>query len=142
MRYLLLIATEPRRTARPPRTGTGCWPSTARTRAGSRSRACSGREALQDVATATTVSTASGTRVVTDGPFAETKESSAGYFVIDAPDLDVAIDAAARCPGAQVGSDRDPPDRGAALTPRAWRRRLKRSSPGCSARSTGGRSRR
>jgi len=60
-------------------------------------------DALGDVATATTVSTKGGTRVVTDGPFAETKELLGGYYVIDAPDLDTAIDAAARCPGAAVG---------------------------------------
>ena len=42
--------------------------------------------------------------LVIDGPFAETKEVLGGYYIIDAPDLDTAIDAAARCPGALYGS--------------------------------------
>jgi hypothetical protein len=42
-----------------------------------------------------------GERVVTDGPFAETREMVGGYYLIDVPDLDVAIDWAARCPGAK-----------------------------------------
>ena len=59
--------------------------------------------ALQDVDTATTVSLRDGTRVVTDGPFAETKEHLGGFYLIDVPSLDEAIDAAARIPGARTG---------------------------------------
>ena len=44
-----------------------------------------------------------GERVVTDGPFAETREMVGGYYLIDVPDLDAAIDWAARCPGARHG---------------------------------------
>ncbi len=44
-----------------------------------------------------------GERVVTDGPFAETRELVGGYYLIDVPDLDVAIEWAARCPGAAHG---------------------------------------
>ena len=62
-----------------------------------------GGEALQDVATATTVSVRDGRRIVTDGPFAETKEHLGGYYLIDAPSLDDAIEAAARIPGARFG---------------------------------------
>jgi hypothetical protein len=40
---------------------------------------------------------------VTDGPFAETKEQLGGYFLLDAPSLDDAIEAAARIPGARTG---------------------------------------
>lgn len=59
---------------------------------------------LADLTTATTVRvTAGGERVVTDGPFAETREVLGGYYVIDVPDLDVALDWAARCPGATGG---------------------------------------
>jgi hypothetical protein len=62
-------------------------------------------DALQDVTTATTVQvTASGERLVTDGPFAETREVLGGYYLLDVPDLDAAIDWAARCPGSQFGS--------------------------------------
>ncbi|HLM49339.1 MAG TPA: YciI family protein [Solirubrobacteraceae bacterium] len=61
-------------------------------------------DALQPTPTATTVTAANGGEpVVSDGPFAETKEQLGGYYVIDAPDLDRAIEAAARCPGAQWG---------------------------------------
>jgi hypothetical protein len=59
---------------------------------------------LADLTTATTVRVApSGERSVTDGPFAETREVLGGYYVIDVPDLDVALDWAARCPGARGG---------------------------------------
>jgi len=62
-----------------------------------------GGEALQPVSDATTVSVRDGRRIVTDGPFAETKEQLGGYYLIDAPDLDAAIEAAARIPGARFG---------------------------------------
>jgi hypothetical protein len=59
---------------------------------------------LADLVTATTVRvSAEGERTVTDGPFAETREVLGGYYVIDVPDLDVAIDWAARCPGSLGG---------------------------------------
>jgi hypothetical protein len=45
-----------------------------------------------------------GERLVTDGPFAETKEQLGGYFMVDVEDLDAAIEAAARIPGAKTGS--------------------------------------
>ena len=59
--------------------------------------------ALQDVDTATTVSVHDGTRVVTDGPFAETKEHLGGFYLVDVPSLDDAIEAASRIPGARTG---------------------------------------
>jgi hypothetical protein len=43
-------------------------------------------------------------RLVTDGPFAETREQLGGYFLIDAKDLDEAIDIGARIPGARIGT--------------------------------------
>jgi hypothetical protein len=45
-----------------------------------------------------------GKRLVTDGPFAETREQLGGYFLIDAKDLDEAIGIAARVPGARIGT--------------------------------------
>ena len=60
-------------------------------------------DALYPVSDATTVTVADGRRIVTDGPFAETKEHLGGYYLIDAPDLDAAIEAAARIPGARFG---------------------------------------
>jgi hypothetical protein len=59
--------------------------------------------ALQDVSTATTVSVRDEDRVITDGPFAETKEHLGGFYLIDVPSLDDAIEAAARIPGARTG---------------------------------------
>ncbi|MDF5758897.1 YciI family protein [Spongiactinospora sp. TRM90649] len=60
---------------------------------------------LADLVTATTVRVASdGSRAITtDGPFAETREILGGYYVIDVPDLDAALDWAARCPGSRDG---------------------------------------
>lgn len=43
-----------------------------------------------------------GDRIITDGPFAETREYLGGYYILDLPDLDTAIDWAARCPGAKA----------------------------------------
>jgi hypothetical protein len=59
---------------------------------------------LQPVATATSVRVREGKRMVTDGPFAETREQLGGYFLIDAADLDAAISIASRIPGARKGA--------------------------------------
>jgi hypothetical protein len=59
---------------------------------------------LQPIATATTVRMREGKRLVTDGPFAETREQLGGYFMVDAKDLDEAISIASRLPGAQRGT--------------------------------------
>jgi hypothetical protein len=62
-------------------------------------------ESLADLVTATSVRVGpDGGRTVTDGPFAETREVLGGFYVIDVPDLDAALDWAARCPGARDGS--------------------------------------
>ena len=58
---------------------------------------------LQPTSTATTVRGKNGKAVVTDGPYAETKEQLGGYYMIDVPDLDAAIAWAARCPTAGHG---------------------------------------
>ena len=100
-----------------------------------------GGEALQDVSTATTVTVRDGRRIVTDGPFAETKEHLGGYYLIDVPSLDDAIEAASRIPGARSAGSRSGP---------SWRSADRRPaapgpatpSPASSARSTAGRSRR
>ena len=59
---------------------------------------------LQPVATATTVRVRDGKRVVTDGPFAETREQLGGFYWIEAKDLDEAIAIAERIPSARIGS--------------------------------------
>ena len=61
-------------------------------------------EALQPVRTARTVRIRSGQMTVTDGPFTETKEQLAGFYLIDARDLDEATALAAKIPPARVGS--------------------------------------
>jgi hypothetical protein len=65
---------------------------------------CIASEALQPVQTATTVRVRNGRVTVTDGPFAETKESLAGFYMVDARDLNEALQIAARIPPARVGS--------------------------------------
>jgi hypothetical protein len=63
-----------------------------------------GASPLHPVATATSVRVRNGKRLVTDGPFAETREQLGGYFLIEAPDLDAAIGIAGRIPGARKGT--------------------------------------
>jgi hypothetical protein len=58
---------------------------------------------LRPVADATTVQVREGSLLVSDGPFAETKEQIAGYDVIDCADLDEAIEIASRHPSANIG---------------------------------------
>ncbi|MGH8179675.1 MAG: YciI family protein [Steroidobacteraceae bacterium] len=64
---------------------------------------CVASEALEPVATATTVRMRNGRLSVTDGPFAETKEQLAGFYLIEAHDLNEAIQIAAKIPPAEVG---------------------------------------
>ena len=63
-----------------------------------------GGEALDSVATATTVRVVDGKTITTDGPFAETKETLGGFYLVEAADLDEAIGYAAMIPGAKHGS--------------------------------------
>jgi hypothetical protein len=59
---------------------------------------------LKPTAAASSVRVADGKTKVLDGPYAETKEQLAGYYLIDVPDLDAALSWAARCPGANYGT--------------------------------------
>jgi hypothetical protein len=63
-----------------------------------------GGDRLQPTSTATTVKVSDGKTQVLNGPYVETKEQLAGYFMIDVPDLDAALSWAARCPGAAHGT--------------------------------------
>ena len=63
-----------------------------------------GGEALESVQTAATVRVRNGKMSVVDGPFAETKEALAGFYLIDARDLNDAIQVAAKIPPAREGS--------------------------------------
>lgn len=63
-----------------------------------------GGDALHPTPTATTVRVQNGAVVATDGPFAETREQLGGYYLIDVPDLDAAIEWAGKMPNAHRGS--------------------------------------
>jgi hypothetical protein len=60
-------------------------------------------DGLQTSSTATTIQVKDGDRVLTDGPFADTKEQIGGYYVIDVDDLDAAVDWAAKLPSVEAG---------------------------------------
>ena len=62
-----------------------------------------GGDQLQPFETATTVRVQNGQTLLTDGPFVEAKEHLGGYFVVDADDLDAALEIAARIPAARMG---------------------------------------
>src|SRR6201994_879700 len=61
-------------------------------------------DGLQPSTTATTVRVRDGKMLATDGPFAETREQLGGYYLVEAKDLDAALEIAARIPGAREGS--------------------------------------
>ena len=63
-----------------------------------------GGAALQPPPNGTTIRQRDGKRHVQDGPYAEAKEQLGGYYVIDVPDLDTALEWAARCPAASSGA--------------------------------------
>ncbi len=63
-----------------------------------------GGNPLQPTQTATTVRVRNGKVAITDGPFAETKEQLGGYYLVEATDLNDAIQVASKIPGAQLGS--------------------------------------
>ncbi|MGE0386989.1 MAG: YciI family protein [Gammaproteobacteria bacterium] len=99
MKYLCLVYLDERRM--PELDDDDCVAYDASIRA---SGHCLASEALEPVSTATTVRVRDGAVSVTDGPFAETKEQLAGFYMVEAPDLDEAIRLAARIPPARVGS--------------------------------------
>jgi hypothetical protein len=77
---------------------------TAYTQALKNAGAYVGSNRLQPTSSATTVRIVNGKSQVLDGPYADSKEQCAGYYLIDAPDLDSALSWAARCPGASHGA--------------------------------------
>jgi hypothetical protein len=66
--------------------------------------AIQGGHALQPTRSATSVRVREGKRLVTEGPFAETREQLGGYYLVDVPDLDQALRVAARIPAARFGA--------------------------------------
>ena len=99
MKYLCLVYGEEKALANMP--DEHCVAFDAQVR---KSGHCIASEALQPASTATTVRVRNGKVSVTDGPFAETKEALAGFYMIEARDLNEAIQIAARIPPAEVGS--------------------------------------
>jgi len=104
MRYLLLIYTEEQLEASPDAMAAE-FEAYARFTNEVRDRGIyEAGEALRPTSTATTVRVRDGQTVTTDGPFAETKEALGGFYMVDATDLDDAIQLAAKIPGAKHGS--------------------------------------
>ena len=99
MKYLCLVYLEESRLHELPDEDCVAYDTSIR-----KSGHCIASEALQSVETATTVRVRNGRTAVTDGPFAETKEQLAGFYMIEAKDLNEAIQLASRIPPARVGS--------------------------------------
>ena len=106
MQYLLMIYSEENRwnqmTDGERQQGVAAYQ--AYTEALKKAEALVGANRLQHTNTATTVRLVDGKPQVLDGPFSDSKEQLAGYYLIDVPNLDAAITWASRCPGAAHGS--------------------------------------
>ena len=99
MKYLCLVYSEEKKLADVPERECVSYDATLRS-----TGQCLASEALQPVRTAATVRVRNGKVSVVDGPFAETKEVLAGFYLIEARDLAEAIQLAAKIPPARVGS--------------------------------------
>ena len=109
MRYLILIYDENSANPAPTQADPAEWQAVTKayneyTKMLRDRGAYLGGEALQDVTTATTVRVRDDKTMTTDGPFAETKEALGGFYMVEAKDLDEALQFAAACPGARLGS--------------------------------------
>jgi len=105
MQYALLIYTPERETEPTPQEMAAEMDAYNAFTEHVRSRgAMKGGEALESVDTATTVRVVDGKTIATDGPFAETKETLGGFYLVEAADLDEAISFAAMIPGAKRGA--------------------------------------
>jgi hypothetical protein len=99
MKYLCLVYAEEERLGEIPHAACVAYDQGIR-----ESGHCIASEALQPVETATTLRVRNGRVSVADGPFAETKEQLAGFYMIEARDLNEALQVASRIPPATVGS--------------------------------------
>ena len=106
MRYLCLIYDEEKKVQKMPKSESDAFMGEyfAFTDNIKKSGQYIGGEALQPVNTATTVRVRNGKLSTTDGPFAETKEQLGGYYLINAKDLNEAIQVASKIPSAKIGS--------------------------------------
>ncbi len=104
MRYMMLIYTKETESAAPEemqQVKAAHWAVMDET---SRRGIFRGADPLEPTATATTIRVQNGEVLVTDGPFAETKEQLAGYYILDCKDLDEALEWAAKIPSACGGA--------------------------------------
>ena len=99
MKYLCLVYLDEKRLDELPDEDCVAYDTAIR-----KSGQCLASEALESVQTATTVRVRNSKVAVTDGPFAETKEQLAGFYMIEAKDLNEAIQLASKIPPARVGS--------------------------------------
>src|SRR5437667_9570420 len=99
MKYLCLVYSEEKNLESVPDEECLAYDATLR-----QSGHCVASEELQPVDTATTVRVRNGKLSITDGPFAETKEKLAGFYLIEAADLNDAIQVASKIPPAREGS--------------------------------------
>jgi hypothetical protein len=105
MRYLLLIYGQETEEAPPADVAAASHAAYATFTADIKARGLfQAGEALTPTSTATTVRVVDGETIATDGPFAETKEALGGFYLIEARDLDEAIETAAKIPAAKEGS--------------------------------------
>lgn len=106
MKYMLMFyetaaSFDPQRDAKTQDEYWGAW--TAYVQSLSQSGLVRGGEGLKDPSTATTLKIRNGKRIVQDGPFADAKEQLGGFFIIETPSLDEALEWAARAPCAKDG---------------------------------------
>jgi hypothetical protein len=106
MQYLLLIYSDENAAANMSKPEMDAWMGeyVAYTEALQKAGVMAAGDALHPTSAATTVRVQNGKQVTTHGPFAETKEQLGGYYALNCKNLDEAIEWAARCPGARVGS--------------------------------------
>jgi hypothetical protein len=106
MEYLLLIHSDPKgfESLTETQLGQAMAAYTAYSEALRKANVLRGSNRLRPADTATTVRLRDGKTEVLNGPFIETREQLGGYFLIDVPNLDAALDWAARCPGASHGA--------------------------------------
>src|SRR5829696_151339 len=107
MQYLVLIYSESSNSAEPPdpaQVGAVMEEYNGYTQMLRERGAFVAGEALQPTPTATTIRVRDGQTMTTDGPFAETKEGLGGFYLVDAKDIDEALELGAACPGAKWGS--------------------------------------
>lgn len=104
MRYMMLVYTQETYNATPEERAQVFNGHIAVQQETTRRGILRGAEPLQTTASATTVRVQNGKVLVTDGPFAETKEQLAGYYILDCGDLDEALEWAAKIPSACGGA--------------------------------------